>query len=320
MDSHPVATPTQHEHEREALELTRHPTVRAAYERVASHWLAKADPGPACYGRGGDQPTVTDANVLAGRINPAYFLGGEIELDLDNTRRAMQPLADHFGLSLEETAMGIIRLADASMTVSDIARNVRLAFDGEIVTSVRYGDEDVDFRVLFEETARSSIDTLADLIIPNARGEFVRLEEVAEFSIDDGPSNVYHFDNERAITITGDVVTAEGCADLAAALPWIPDILINNYGTAERGAWDSSTSNDWVDLYEKNVLSAAHRTSPRRVPCAATVSAPREELQLPEGLRVMRGIVLARTCSGGAARYSSVTQPSDADFTFLMYL
>jgi multidrug efflux pump subunit AcrB len=98
-----------------------------------------------------------------------------------------------------------IRLADSALTVADIARNVRLAFDGEVVTSVRYGDEDVDFRVLFEESARSSLDTLADLIVPNARGEFIRLEEVAEFSIDAGPSNVYHFDNERAITVTADV-------------------------------------------------------------------------------------------------------------------
>ena len=99
-----------------------------------------------------------------------------------------------------------IRLADSALTVSDIARNVRLAFDGEVVTSVRYGDEDVDFRVLFEDTARSSLDSLSDLVIPNARDEFIRLEEVAEFSIDAGPSNMYHFDNERAITVTADVV------------------------------------------------------------------------------------------------------------------
>ena len=98
-----------------------------------------------------------------------------------------------------------IRLADSALTVSDVARNVRLAFDGEIVTSVRYGDEDVDFRVLFEESSRASLDSLADLVIPNARGDFIRLEEVAEFNINAGPSNVYHFDNERAITITADV-------------------------------------------------------------------------------------------------------------------
>ena len=91
--------------------------------------------------------------------------------------------------------------------MSDIARNVRLAFDGEVVTSVRYGDEDVDFRVIFNESLRSSLDSLADLVIPNTRGEFIRLEEVADFNIDAGPSNVYHFDNERAITITADVNT-----------------------------------------------------------------------------------------------------------------
>ena len=102
--------------------------------------------------------------------------------------------------------LDFIRLADSALTVSDIARNVRLAFDGEVVTSVRYGDEDVDFRVLFEDSARSSLESLSDLVVPNARGEFVRLEEVAGFTIDAGPSNVYHYDNERAITITADVV------------------------------------------------------------------------------------------------------------------
>ena len=120
-----------------------------------------------------------------------------------------------------------IRLADADLSVSDIARNVRLAFDGEVVTSVRYGDEDVDFRVLFEETARSSVDTLADLIIPNTRGDFIRLEEVAEFNIDAGPSNIYHFDNERAITITADVIKGV-TTPLAATGKLIEGIDIDN--------------------------------------------------------------------------------------------
>ena len=102
--------------------------------------------------------------------------------------------------------LDFIRLADSGLTVSDIARNVRLAFDGEVVTSVRYGDEDVDFRVLFEESARSSMDSLSDLVIPNAAGEFIRLEEVGKFTFGMSPSNMYHFDNERAITITADVV------------------------------------------------------------------------------------------------------------------
>jgi N-methylhydantoinase A len=100
---------------------------------------AGADPGPACYGQGGDKPTVTDANVLAGRINPAYFLGGEIELDLENTKQAMQPIADHFNLSLEEAAMGIIRLADANMVNAIKLVSVRRGHDPRDFVLVAFG-------------------------------------------------------------------------------------------------------------------------------------------------------------------------------------
>jgi len=128
-------------------------------------------------------------------VNRLHDIDGVKDIDRDDKQGKQQINID----------IDFIRLADSALTVADIARNVRLAFDGEIVTSVRYGDEDVDFRVLFEETAHNSLDSLSDLVIPNTHGDFIRLEEVAEFSINAGPSNVYHFDNERAITITADV-------------------------------------------------------------------------------------------------------------------
>jgi multidrug efflux pump subunit AcrB len=81
-----------------------------------------------------------------------------------------------------------------------------LAYDGEVVTSVRYGDEDVDFRVILEQRARMSPDILAELVIPNSDGRFIRLAEVTEFLTEPGPLNIYHFDNDRAITITADIV------------------------------------------------------------------------------------------------------------------
>jgi multidrug efflux pump subunit AcrB len=59
--------------------------------------------------------------------------------------------------------------------------------------------------IQMEQTARESLDSLADLVVPNPDGRFIRLEEVAEFRLEPGPSNIYHFDNDRAITITGDV-------------------------------------------------------------------------------------------------------------------
>ncbi len=77
---------------------------------------AGADPGPICYGRG-TQPTVTDANLLLGRLQPARFLGGEFELDLDRTRRITREwLATcGSGLSLEKFAAGVIRVVNSTM-------------------------------------------------------------------------------------------------------------------------------------------------------------------------------------------------------------
>jgi len=78
-------------------------------------WPAGAEPGPACYGQGGTEPTLTDANVLAGRINPAYFLGGTIALDVERARLALEPVARSFGVEVEDAALGVVRIANASM-------------------------------------------------------------------------------------------------------------------------------------------------------------------------------------------------------------
>lgn len=79
---------------------------------------AGARPGPAAYGRGGEQPTVTDANVALGRIDPDYFLGGAMRLDAAAARRALQRLADALGLGFEEAAEGVLRVANANMAAA----------------------------------------------------------------------------------------------------------------------------------------------------------------------------------------------------------
>lgn len=76
---------------------------------------AGADPGPACYGTGGTLPTVTDAQVLLRRLNPASLLGGELKVDREAAVRALTPLARQLGLSLERTAAGIIAVMEANM-------------------------------------------------------------------------------------------------------------------------------------------------------------------------------------------------------------
>ena len=72
-------------------------------------------PGPACYLRGGIEPTVTDANLLLGRINPRGFLGGEMRLDSQAAEHAVRPLAAELGLSQDHTARGIVDVANSSM-------------------------------------------------------------------------------------------------------------------------------------------------------------------------------------------------------------
>lgn len=98
-----------------------------------------------------------------------------------------------------------IRLAEQDLNVADVAKNLRLAYDGEIVTSVRYGDEDVDFRVILEEEARGSVEVLGNLVIPNRSGRFIKLHEVADFRVEAGPANIYHYDNERTITVSANI-------------------------------------------------------------------------------------------------------------------
>jgi N-methylhydantoinase A len=76
---------------------------------------AGARPGPACYGRGGNEATVTDANLVLGRINPENFLGGRMKLDVAAARAAVAKVAGSLGQTIEETSLAIVRIVDNNM-------------------------------------------------------------------------------------------------------------------------------------------------------------------------------------------------------------
>ena len=90
---------------------------------------AGAAPGPAAYGRGGVEPTVTDANLVLGRLDPDDFLGGGMKLDLNAARNAVQGLADRLGLGLNETAEGILTILNANMANAIRSRTVQKGID-----------------------------------------------------------------------------------------------------------------------------------------------------------------------------------------------
>ena len=99
---------------------------------------AGADPGPACYGRG-DQLTVSDANLLLGRLRPDHFLGGRMTLDLPRARGLMASLAASLGLSEQDAALGILRVVNANMERAIRAISLERGYDPRSFTLGPFG-------------------------------------------------------------------------------------------------------------------------------------------------------------------------------------
>ncbi len=100
---------------------------------------AGAVPGPACYDQGGTRPTVTDANLVMGLLNPDNFLGGRLKIEPERSEESIRPIARHFGISLEEAALGIYRVVNAHMVQAIQAVTVRKGIDPRDFTMVSYG-------------------------------------------------------------------------------------------------------------------------------------------------------------------------------------
>ena len=100
---------------------------------------AGADPGPACYRQGGQFATVTDANLVLGRLRADSFLGGAMTLDAEAARKVIQPLADRLGLPVETMAEGIIKLANEHMARALRVMSVQRGIDPRQLTLVSFG-------------------------------------------------------------------------------------------------------------------------------------------------------------------------------------
>jgi N-methylhydantoinase A len=101
---------------------------------------AGAYPGPACYARGGTLATVTDANIVLGRLNPEYILGGEMKIDVEAARRAIHDhVARPLKLTLEQSAEGIIRVVNATMVRGIRRVSVERGYDPREFTLYAFG-------------------------------------------------------------------------------------------------------------------------------------------------------------------------------------
>ena len=100
---------------------------------------AGADPGPACYGRGGDRPTVSDANLVLGYMDPHRTIGGDIRLDARAARAVIAPLASAMDMTVEEAALGVVRVANSAMLRALRRVTVERGIDGRQCSLLAFG-------------------------------------------------------------------------------------------------------------------------------------------------------------------------------------
>ena len=100
---------------------------------------AGAEPGPACYARGGTEPTLTDANLVAGRLDPDYFLAGQRQLDMGRAERALEALGRPLDTDVRTMARGVIRYAIAQMSSALRLVTLRRGYDPRDFAFVAYG-------------------------------------------------------------------------------------------------------------------------------------------------------------------------------------
>ena len=100
---------------------------------------AGADPGPACYARGGERPTVSDANLVLGYMDADRIIGGDIRLDAGAARTSLAPLASAMDMTVEEAALGVVRVANSAMLRALRRVTVERGIDGRQCALLAFG-------------------------------------------------------------------------------------------------------------------------------------------------------------------------------------
>ena len=127
---------------------------------------AGADPGPACYGKGGEEPTVTDAQVALGRLDADKLLGGDLPIDPSLAERAIERnIAKPLGLSIREAALGIIRVINSNMALAIRSSSVARGVDPREFSLVPFGGAGPLHGVALAEAVSAR-----DVIVPVAPG------------------------------------------------------------------------------------------------------------------------------------------------------
>jgi N-methylhydantoinase A len=165
---------------------------------------AGADPGPACYGRGGEEPTVTDANLVLGYLSTDAPLAGDVELDRSAAEDAVGGLASELGLELRECAEGIIRVANAEMVRALRVVTVQRGIDPRRYALLAFGGAGP-----LHAAAIAGELGIETIVCPRASGVLAALGLVV---------SPRRRDAQRSVFLSGDGLTAEALAEEVAEL------------------------------------------------------------------------------------------------------
>jgi len=153
---------------------------------------AGSQPGPVCYGRGGTQPCITDADVVLGILDPDNFLGGDMKLDADGARAALGALGEKLGVSAEKTALGVFEVVCEQMAAAARAHATDRGVDYRGLPMLAFGGagpvhackvaELVDASMVIYPPLASVLSAFGTLVTPAkidlVRSELVRLEDI----------------------------------------------------------------------------------------------------------------------------------------------
>lgn len=172
---------------------------------------AGSTPGPAAYGRGGTEPTTTDANLVLGRINPDLFLGGEQRPDTENVDAAFQKFADEMGGTIQDVARGVIRIANANMVNALKLVSLNRGFDPREFALIAFGGGGAMHAVSLAKDLKarkviipvnSSVFSAWGMLMSDIRRDFLRtkVEQLSLFPVDT-INQIYSAMESEAISI-----------------------------------------------------------------------------------------------------------------------
>jgi len=165
---------------------------------------AGAEPGPACYGRGGSEPAVTDADLLLGYLSPDSGLAGGVALDVEAARQAVTTLGEELGLGTTETAEGIVRVANQEMIRALRVVTVERGIDPRGYALLPFGGAGPMHAAALAEELE-----ITRLVCPRASGVLSALGLIAAG---------HRRDTARTVLLSADQITAERVAEEVTAL------------------------------------------------------------------------------------------------------